>query len=102
MDFSPQDWLTQRDQDEVGVEEEEALQGQLQEDGKQPEPSQLGDLLGQVPEVAEIEADQLNYDDSHDDGDEDKLVEIVEEVILDGHNHDGHTEPEREVYHVEV
>ena len=46
----------ERQEDEVGVEEEEAEQGELQQHREQPEPGQLRHLLRQVAEVAEVQS----------------------------------------------
>ena len=92
----------QRDKDEVGVEQKESLERKLKKDGEEPEARQLRNLLCQVAEVAKVEPDNLNDDNGHEDSDQDKLVEIVEEMILDTAHSQDDSEPARKVDNIEI
>ena len=76
-------YITYWYQDEIRVEQKESLQWQLQEDCQQPEAGELRNLLCEVAEVAEVEPHHLDDDDRHQDGHEDELVQVVQEVVLD-------------------
>ena len=74
----------------------------MKKNRQQPESSQFRHLLCQVAEVSKIQSDNLDDDDCNKNSDEDKLVEIVEEMILDRAHHESDSEPTWEIDNIEV